>query len=510
MRNTSVESNEMRRWALLFLLLVAAAVALRTPLQLAGRWYNPDEAQYAATIAFQAESAVSWGEVLGTGPNRPPLMAVYTLSDYLFGHYPWLALDIAHSIIIGVTAGLLSLVSVQLLALGWGGRVLIGVVFIVHSYPFNEGWTNNTEHMANLLKVAFLALWLWGNRLNSPLWRSISYLLLGLAVSTKMQQIPLVLCGPAFWYLATEGPRRLRDFALEMLWSAMFFSMPFVIFSLTFSLLIGGVSTYNLAYFFSRMYGYGDLLHRFSERFLQDPITLSAALVSAPVLLQGLLKWSFPPDRSGQLRPLYLASCLFLLEVLSILPGLRFPGHYFILLAPGALLVVTVGVHLLLQSSSIRPVSIAVGFLVLFSLQVSHVTPMYDEYPGRTEALGWIQEHSAPDERIFVWGWEPELYAFSGRIPASRFVITNYVVNDIQAASDLPPYNEQALRVMLRDLELNPPSLFIIVKWNWHTFNNERYAIDNLPALRSYVEQHFPGPPVQENDRYLILKRGDG
>ncbi len=123
----------MRRWALLFLLLVAAAVALRTPLQLGVfRWYNVDEARYAATMAFQVESAVSWGEFMGGGEKWPAL-AVYTLCDYLFGHYPWLALDIAHSIIIGVTAGLLSLVSVQLLALGWGGRVLIGVVFIVHS-----------------------------------------------------------------------------------------------------------------------------------------------------------------------------------------------------------------------------------------------------------------------------------------------------------------------------------------------------------------------------------------
>jgi len=63
----------------------------------------------------------------------------------------------------------------------------------------------------------------------------------------------------------------------------------------------------------------------------------------------------------------------------------------------------------------------------------------------RTEALAWIEEYSAPDERIFVWGWDPALYALSRRIPASRYVTSILVVNDIQTPNDLPPYDESAL-----------------------------------------------------------------
>lgn len=38
-----------------------------------------------------------------------------------------------------------------------------------------------------------------------------------------------------------------------------------------------------------------------------------------------------------------------------------------------------------------------------------------------------IRQHSRPDERIFIWGYLPELHVFAQRLPSTRFFYTNWV-----------------------------------------------------------------------------------
>jgi len=70
----------------------------------------------------------------------------------------------------------------------------------------------------------------------------------------------------------------------------------------------------------------------------------------------------------------------------------------------------------------------------------------------QSTAVTEIDSHTAPGDRIYVWGWIPWIYALSNRTPAGRFV-----------ALDSAYYVEpSAQRTLLNDLEAHPPAALIV------------------------------------------------
>lgn len=67
-------------------------------------------------------------------------------------------------------------------------------------------------------------------------------------------------------------------------------------------------------------------------------------------------------------------------------------------------------------------------------------------------AANVVDSHSAPGDRVFVWGWIPWIYSLSNRMPAGRFV-----------ALDSAYYVEPSAQVtLLGDLEAHPPTVLIV------------------------------------------------
>jgi hypothetical protein len=67
-------------------------------------------------------------------------------------------------------------------------------------------------------------------------------------------------------------------------------------------------------------------------------------------------------------------------------------------------------------------------------------------------AVSEIDSHSAPGDRVYVWGWIPWIYSLSNRMPAGRFV-----------ALDSAYYVEPSAQVtLLRDLQAHPPAVLIV------------------------------------------------
>src|SRR6266853_4985138 len=67
-------------------------------------------------------------------------------------------------------------------------------------------------------------------------------------------------------------------------------------------------------------------------------------------------------------------------------------------------------------------------------------------------AVGEIDSHSAPGDRVYVWGWIPWIYTLSSRTPAGRFV-----------ALDSAYYVEPSAQgTLLHDLEAHPPPVVIV------------------------------------------------
>jgi len=499
------------KWLLLFFFLVGFSVAYRSAIQYRGRPRNPDESQYLAEVAYQARSHIGWGEVLESGANRPPHLLVFVITQRLFGNYCWPAVDIAHSMIVGMTAWLLAITSYQLRTLGWRSRVLMASVFILHSCLFNEGMTVNSEHLANLFCVAFLCCWLAGNSRQSSFIRCGSFVLLGFAVSVKKQLIPIVFCAPAFWYLSEVIQHRTRSFLTEMTGCAALFLLPHVIFSFVFGQRIGGADDVSLEYFITSTHEPFGFIATFAAQLLGDPLMLPAGLIAGTLIARTLFR-PFLGQKPIASWPLKVTSTFFLFSLMSVLPGLRLWDHYFMLVIPAALLVMVASIQIVLDAKIIGKTEILIASVLWVCLFVPRVIMTYDvaDDVEMIQTAEWISDNSETDDQIFVWGWQPGLYVLAKRVPGSRFATTNYIVNGIQTTSTLPPFDREKLGTLLSDLEESRPVLFVVAKKNFFTMDKERYNLDNVPLLQDYLRNNYESEPRLSTERFDVYKIGTG
>ncbi len=93
------------------------------------------------------------------------------------------------------------------------------------------------------------------------------------------------------------------------------------------------------------------------------------------------------------------------------------------------------------------------------------VLPSLPYHPGGFARLnGEIQSRAEPGDRLFVWGWLPELYTLTRLEAASRFSISQFVVGDLGAARFEPRIDPLHGERLMRDLEARRPR-FIVDAW---------------------------------------------
>ncbi len=122
------------------------------------------------------------------------------------------------------------------------------------------------------------------------------------------------------------------------------------------------------------------------------------------------------------------------------------------------------------KSSALSWTTYAVTALALIVLAFSYkprarVLAQPDTFPLEIAQL--IRAHSAPSDRIFVWGYYPELYALSERLPSTRFIYTNFVTG-LVPWTNLDPLVDTSYAIipgapqqLLADFRRNPPELII-------------------------------------------------
>lgn len=83
-----------------------------------------------------------------------------------------------------------------------------------------------------------------------------------------------------------------------------------------------------------------------------------------------------------------------------------------------------------------------------------------------------IRDHTRADERIFVWGYEPELYALSGRLPATRFIYAVFLTGMIPW-TNIDPLRDTAYAIVpgswddfWADFRRSPPALIVDTRGN--------------------------------------------
>lgn len=120
-------------------------------------------------------------------------------------------------------------------------------------------------------------------------------------------------------------------------------------------------------------------------------------------------------------------------------------------------------------------------------------------------AAEFVRRHSAPDETIFVWGYNPDIHLYAQRRPASRFVYCSFLTglipwtnlddNKDTAYAIVPG----AMDTLLRELAERRPAFIVDCTPGRHR-NFWKYPLTKFPALERFIAQHYA---VVDAGRYV-------
>jgi hypothetical protein len=120
-------------------------------------------------------------------------------------------------------------------------------------------------------------------------------------------------------------------------------------------------------------------------------------------------------------------------------------------------------------------------------------TQRYDRYGDFSlladkQVAAFARDRTAPDDTIFIWGFEPLIYCYADRRPASRFI---YTVPLVTAWS--PP---EWRRELMRDLERNRPRAVIVahrdrLPWMTGRYDDSAAQLAGYPELSHFIHAHY-------------------
>ena len=180
---------------------------------------------------------------------------------------------------------------------------------------------------------------------------------------------------------------------------------------------------------------------------------------------------------------LILAACLAI-----ALPGKYFP-HYFIIVIPFLAIPAGIGLDCITGMPRVPAILALLVVLASFSFSVWKNYEFYTVYSPETvstEKYGtpifvesvsvarYIREHTRPDDYIFQWGLEPELYFL-----ADRRCPNPYLVSLLPGWSKDPP---QTLNEMMKSLIEKKPA-YIVFQHEWSNF-------EGIDQVNEYIQEN--------------------
>ncbi|MCP4592298.1 MAG: hypothetical protein GY842_16315 [bacterium] len=340
---------------------------------------------------------------------------------------------------------------------------------IASSDPGIAGEGCNREIHMNALLVA--SWWLLACGRATIWWRIfVAGLLLGLASVVKtVVAVHWLALTPAVAMLAIREREQDRRAALRGL--AAFAAGPAVVWGVVFgyfaidgraSNLLDSAFVENLAYSGG---GHG-LPHRLVAFFLQNGAMRGVVFGFAPALwlagIAGLVAFAW---RRDMLRSALLAAWVLGSYMAVCLPGKFWPHYYMLMLPPMVLLAA----GLVDRLGECRPaLSTAASAVLLLGLSATQLTGYLLVAPERIahhrygDRMTWVRDQAqrvaevtAPEDSIYVWGFDAGFYYYSGRHCATR-----YTMNTALLGHSKPALARR--HTLARDLARSRPRLILI------------------------------------------------
>ncbi len=179
--------------------------------------------------------------------------------------------------------------------------------------------------------------------------------------------------------------------------------------------------------------------------------------------------------------------------------GARFYPHYYVQLIP-PLALLAAPYYARLWSRTIQPshwilrpkLTYAWLALTVVAFSIKHWTGLA---PQRVpfEAGRYLLTHSAPTDRIFVWGQSSEIYLDAHRRPACRYIttfpLTGYVfggpIPGLDTSSRILP---GAWSILQEDFARHPPAYIVDVHPGPKT---AEYPVENFPLLAKFLKERY-------------------
>jgi 4-amino-4-deoxy-L-arabinose transferase-like glycosyltransferase len=304
----------------------------------------------------------------------------------------------------------------------------------------------------------------------------VSALLFGLAFLMKQQGVFFAIFA---WLLFAGGRLRTRPFVLRKAMAdvALFTLGLAAPFAVTCAVLwVAGV--WDHFWFWTILYAreYVSMtsvsvgLRNFREQF---PLVIGPAVLIWCLAAGGLAVVLYDRELRER-RALILSFAVF--SFLTVVPGLYFRGHYFVTALPAVAILAGAGVDAVRRQLVRRgrrgswaavPAALAVvalGWLVLqqetFFFRASPVEAsrmMYglEPFPEAIEIARWLETQTGEQDRILVWGAEPEIYFYARRRSATGYIYVFGVWEENR-------YSEHMAQEMMREIEAAQPKYIVV------------------------------------------------
>ena len=489
------------RWVTVIIL--ALVVVLRAPTLLPSM-YLVDEAYYGTIANDILDGGTVYHTAVDTKP--PGMYYIYAGVFQVAGRNNLWAVHLLAILVVAATALTIRRIGVRV-AGEWAGTWSgIGYAVFVHAYLPRDTLAANSEIFACLPLTLSVLAFLRGEKNSVWGWMFLGGALCGVATLIRQPSavnMGVMLASLAYAWLIPHTYSIRRVLAAGS------------------SLVAGFVSVIAaLAWYYQSQGNLHDAYlwaGAFAIRYVESETTLPfvlqrLAIVHLSVILSWGLLWYFGIRQVLEilrsLRRTRTASTEAVLLVLwlgftylTIFIGWRFPGHYHLPVLPPLSILAgqAFATFVAKQWRSPQPYRRCVRMGIIGAAAIPALGYLIMAFVVRTRTLDFlpivqqIVERTGPTDRIFVWGSYPQLYSFSGRRLATRFVSCTHLTGTYASRpSEVKDKAESVIpgswKMFQADWEAHPPVLIIdmstvIADWRLHPM--VRY-----PVLRAYLSRY--------------------
>lgn len=120
--------------------------------------------------------------------------------------------------------------------------------------------------------------------------------------------------------------------------------------------------------------------------------------------------------------------------------------------------------------------------------------PIYSALPSVSEEIAiWINQNTAVDDKIYVWGMENQLYSLSKRLFVSRHHFNVILAADLSADPILHAWQSQERAIFLKTLKETLPAVFIVAHdlKKPHSRKSSDTGIHLVKGLPEFIENNY-------------------